>query len=137
MIDSQFFTNYFAIIEQKYLLHKETNPQRNDPKVYLQWLWDEIWEVLSEIKNNNHVYLEDELWDILRDYLNVIFLLQQEWKIDSVDSVFNRSLKKYTQRIDIIKNMKDHTSEERDQAREFVKSQQKIANKNEQNIRPN
>lgn len=70
-------------------------------KTYLDWIIDEIEEVKDEIKKDNHVYLEDELWDIFWDYLCLLNSLKKEWYISSVENVFERSFKKYTQRLNI------------------------------------
>jgi len=71
--------------------------------IYLKWLKDEIIEVENELKDNNSIYLEDELWDILWDYLNLLAWLEKEWKITSIEKVFSRSEKKYSERISELK----------------------------------
>ena len=67
-------------------------------KTYWEWIKDEIKEAENEL-NTNKVYLEDELWDILWDYLCLLNSLKKEGKIDSVEKVLERALKKYTWRI--------------------------------------
>ena len=78
----------------KELHHKSSNAQ-----FYYQWLQDELEEIQAEMKPNNAVYLEDELGDILRDYMNMLYLLQQEWLITDWKKVFERSQNKYHERV--------------------------------------
>lgn len=63
-------------------------------------LW-EMEEVKVEIKDNNSVYLEDELWDILWTYLGLLNSLKEEWKITSVEKVFNRCFTKFSWRLNV------------------------------------
>lgn len=53
-------------------------------------LWEDIWD--------NKIYLEDELCDILWDYLNLIYFLEQEDKIISIESLLERSYRKFDER---------------------------------------
>ena len=69
-------------------------------KTYFDQIPLELEEALEENKLNNSVYLEDELWDVLWDYLCLLNWLKSEWKISSVEKVFERSYKKFTWRID-------------------------------------
>lgn len=66
-------------------------------KIYFQWIIDEVEEALEQNRENNSVYLEDELSDILWDFLNLIYFLEKEEKIN-LESVFKRCLQKYSQR---------------------------------------
>ena len=59
---------------------------------------DEIEEVKEELKENNHVYLEDELWDIFWDYMCFLESLEQEWKINK-SRVFDRCYAKFSGRL--------------------------------------
>lgn len=95
-----FIRKYLEIIEQKAIHWDNVWPEGNNPEMYLHWLKDEVSEVFEEIKDNNHVYLEDELWDILWDYLNVLHYLEREGKIRSAEHVFHRSFQKFSERVE-------------------------------------
>jgi NTP pyrophosphatase (non-canonical NTP hydrolase) len=69
------------------------------PHTYVKWIRDELEEAEIEIKDNNSVYLEDELWDVFWDYICLLHSLKKEWKIQSIDNVFERCYKKYVQRV--------------------------------------
>ena len=86
----EFFDQYIVLVQKKIKLYETINPDRNSLDMYLQGLRDELWEVEVEIKDNNLVYLEDELWDILRDYMNLLYILE---------NVFQRSFEKYWERV--------------------------------------
>ena len=68
-------------------------------KTYFEQMAKELQEALDENRLNNSVYLEDELWDVLWCYLWLLNWLKNEWKITSVEKVFERSYKKFTWRI--------------------------------------
>ncbi len=95
----EFFDQYIVLVQKKIKLYETINPDRNSLDMYLQGLRDELWEVEVEIKDNNLVYLEDELWDILRDYMNLLYILENEGKIRSRKNVFQRSFEKYWERV--------------------------------------
>ncbi len=88
-----------ALAAQKYDLELTSSSSWTDFRNYLQWVKDEILEIESEIKHNNHVYLEDECGDLLRDYINLLYTLQQSGYIGSVTNVFLRAKNKYTERV--------------------------------------
>lgn len=71
-------------------------------ETYINAIRNELEEVKDEIKKNNSVLLEDELWDVLWTYLCLLNSLEKEWFITSTDKVFERSYKKYSERIDVI-----------------------------------
>jgi len=79
------------------------NPWYKWSKTYIEWIDDEWEEVQEEIKENNSVYLEDELWDLFWDYMCLLNSLEKEWKISSVDKVFERSYKKFSERISAVR----------------------------------
>lgn len=95
-----FLEEYRLLVEQKIAFHKENRPEWNNSAMYFEGLSNEIEEIKVELKKDNHVYLEDELGDILWDYMNMLHHLEQEWLISSVEHVFERSIKKYTERVD-------------------------------------
>lgn len=71
-------------------------------KTYFDALIEEAEEVRKELKEGNRVHLEDELGDVLRVYLNLLEILEHEWKISSLESVLNRAEKKFEERITFI-----------------------------------
>lgn len=70
---------------------------------YLNALFDEINEVKEELSSGKQCFLEDELGDILWVYLCFVHNLEVEGKI-SMSKVFERSLIKYTERVNGINN---------------------------------
>lgn len=78
-------------------------------KTYISWLKDELEEVITELKHNNSVYLEDELWDIFWTYICLLNSLKEEWYITSVEKVFNRCNKKFSERIEWVRWEKNYT----------------------------
>ena len=76
----------------------------NGSQTYFDEMKKEIDEALVEYKKEKQVYLEDELGDVLWDYLNLLENLQKEGKIESIEKVFQRANKKYSERINGIKN---------------------------------
>ncbi len=68
-------------------------------QTYLDWIKDEVEEVKAELRENNTVYLEDELGDIFWNYLCLLHSLEDEWKITSLDKVFERCYKKFSERV--------------------------------------
>lgn len=96
------------IVAEKYRVNKDFGQDLFpgiDIQSFLQWetyldgLQDEIDEVRTEHKDNNSVYLEDELWDILWNYLNLLYCFEQDSFIDT-DKVYERCIKKYSQRLE-------------------------------------
>lgn len=67
-------------------------------QTFFDSILDEIEEVREELKENNHIYLEDELGDIFWNYICFLESLEQEWKIDK-SRVFERCYNKFSERI--------------------------------------
>lgn len=65
---------------------------------YLGGLKDEVEEVCDEIKENNHVHLEDELSDIAWDYACVLAQLEHVGFIENAENVIAHGLSKYSER---------------------------------------
>lgn len=88
------------LVKRKYLWYTHHGPEDwLKFKKYIDEMKGELEEVEEEIIPYNTVYLEDECGDVLWDYLNLLYTLKEEWYISSVERVFTRCLKKYTQRI--------------------------------------
>lgn len=68
-------------------------------ETFFEEILKEIEEAKAEVKEKNSVYLEDELWDIFWDYLCLLETLKKEWKIESIENVFQRCYKKFSWRI--------------------------------------
>lgn len=71
----------------------------NGSITYYQAMFDELYEVKAEMDSARKCYLEDELGDILWVYMCLLKNLEAEGMI-SVESVFERVLSKYKERID-------------------------------------
>lgn len=67
-------------------------------ETFLEGIKDELDEVAIEMKDKNHVYLEDELGDIFWDYICLIENLEHEGKITK-KRVFERCYKKFSERL--------------------------------------
>lgn len=89
------------IVEDKYNIDSQRDWSKGSI-TYLDELKKEIAEVEEVINSGYKVYLEDELGDVLWDYFNLLVNLENEEKID-LNKVFERVLKKYSQRITGIK----------------------------------
>lgn len=85
--------------EVKYQHEIELQNEYSSRKPYLEEIKKEINEVTEEIKKHNHIYLEDELADVLRDYINLLVGLKNEWYISNVNSVIETCKGKYGKRI--------------------------------------
>ena len=92
-------------LAQRKLAIDKKNDWSKGSETYFDELKKEIKETEDENKQNNHVKLEDELGDILWDYLNLLVNLENENKIN-LNRVFERSEKKYEERISGIENKK-------------------------------
>lgn len=94
----------FKVIKKKnqIAIDKWISTWKETPETYIEELKGEIKEVEEEMKKPwNMIHLEDELWDILWDYLNVLWLLDKEKKINK-HRVIKKSYKKFKERIDAI-----------------------------------
>jgi len=89
---------------------------------YLNALFDEINEVKEELSSEKQCFLEDELGDILWVYLCFVHNLEVEGKV-SMPKVFERSLIKYSERVNGINN---------GECWDEIKEKQKIALEREQ-----
>ena len=94
-------------------------------KTYISWLKDELQEVIKEIRPNNSVYLEDELWDIFWTYVCLLNSLKEEWYITSIDKVFDRCNKKFSERIKWVRQEKENKKWSKTWAWNKVKDKQK------------
>ena len=70
-------------------------------ETFIDSIKSELKEAFDEIKEDNSVYLEDELWDVFWTYFSLLHSLEEEWKISSIENVFARAYKKYSERINI------------------------------------
>lgn len=111
---------------------KEQIDQKNDwsngSETYFEEMQKEIQETLVEYKSNKQVYLEDELGDILWDYLNLLTNLEKENKIESIEKIFQRANKKYTQRVTGIQNGTGWDKVKQIQKQELKQEQENLEN---------
>jgi NTP pyrophosphatase (non-canonical NTP hydrolase) len=94
-------------------------------ETYFESVKQELQEAKEEYKDNNSVYLEDELWDVFWTYLCLLNSLESEWKITSIDKVFERCYEKFIERV--WENGDNYWSE----IWEEIKKRQKIRRKKE------
>jgi len=92
---------------------------------YLEEIKKELIEVEDELKLGKQIYIEDELGDVLWDYLNLLINLESENKI-KVENVFERSRKKYFERINGINNGISWNEIKTKQKLELFEQQQKF-----------
>lgn len=91
----------------------------NGSETYLDEIRKELIEVEEELSLNRRCYLEEELGDVLWDYLNILLSLEKEKGID-VERVFQRSLKKFGERIEGIQCGKTWASIKQAQKKELA-----------------
>ncbi len=94
-------------------------------QTYIEELKKEIDEVQVELDANKQVYLEDELGDIFWDYMNILVNLVKEEKIESVQTIFERCEKKYSQRIHAIQTNISWDEIKAEQKKELLIEQEK------------
>ncbi len=92
----------FSLIKEKETIDCQ-NTWCKGSTTYFEELQKEIVEVCEELEKNRMVYLEDELGDVLWDYLNLLSHFEKEGKI-SHERVFERCVKKYTQRLNGVRS---------------------------------
>jgi len=95
-------TPLIEIVKLK-ILRDQKGSWSKGSQTYLDALFDEVEEVKKELVSGRQCFLEDELGDMLWVYLCFIRNLEAEGKI-SMDAVFNRSIKKYEERVNGINN---------------------------------
>lgn len=94
-----FLDMYYWMVKKIRLFWKSDRPEAHSSEFHLQTIYDELAEVKEEMKKDNMIYLEDELSDIMRNYMNLLYLLEDEWKISSWKKVFERSYSKFSERV--------------------------------------
>jgi NTP pyrophosphatase (non-canonical NTP hydrolase) len=83
----------------KKFIEKSDDNRYKGSQTYFEKLHEEITEAQAENKDHNQVYLEDELGDVFWDYMMLVHALESEGKISSVEKVFARCYKKFSERI--------------------------------------
>jgi len=91
------------------------------------WLIDEVEEAKEEFRDNKQVYLEDEICDIIWTILRISKLLDAQWVIDS-DRIFDRVIKKYSQRVYWLQEWKKWDDIKKVQKIELLKEQTNLEN---------
>ena len=90
------------LVERKNAID-QTNSWSSGSETYLAEIVKEVTEVEEAISSQGIAHIEDELGDVLWDYLNLLRCLSTERNI-SIESVFERALRKYDERISGIEN---------------------------------
>ena len=90
------------LAKRKAEIDKTRNWSRGS-ETFFEEIKKEIEEAEIEAKNQKQIFLEDELGDIFWDYMNLLVNLENEKKIN-FEKVFERSTKKYAQRINAIED---------------------------------
>lgn len=101
------------------------NPWSNGSKTYLDEIKKEIDEVSEELNNKRNCYLEEELGDVLWDYLNIIINLEKERNI-SLNSIIDRTCKKYEERISGIEKGIEWDKIKNEQKMKLIEEQKKL-----------
>ena len=89
-----------TVVKTKHQLDKHRD-WSNDSATYLGEIRKELDEVVDEMDGDRQCYLEDELGDVFWDYLNLLYSLEGEGRID-LAQVFERALSKYKERVDTL-----------------------------------
>ena len=79
----------------------------------LNWIMeeiiDEVREVKEEIKENNHIYIDDELADILWGWLMLVKKTNNKNLSSDIETVTQKALIKYSQRVNSLRgDIKDN-----------------------------
>jgi NTP pyrophosphatase (non-canonical NTP hydrolase) len=99
-MDVKIIEEILDLIKSKHLIDQK-NTWSEGSATYFNELKKEIDEVEEELLLGRSCYLEDELGDVFWDYLNLLHNLEQEGLIN-VESVFERSLLKFSERLSAI-----------------------------------
>lgn len=117
------------IVEHKVTMDLEWR-SGSDPSVEsaFDWLIDEIEEAKEEYHADKKVYLEDELCDVVWTILRIIEILDRDNKIDKT-RIFDRVIKKYSQRVYGLEEWKLWNDIKKVQKKELLEEQNKLDNK--------
>ena len=117
------------IVEHKVTMDLEWR-SGSDPSVEsaFDWLIDEIQEAKEEYDADKKVYLEDELCDVVWTILRIIEILDRNNKIDKT-RIFDRVIKKYSQRVYGLEEWKLWNDIKKVQKKELLEEQNKLDNK--------
>lgn len=94
----------------------------------LDWLIDEIDEVKEEYIEKKQVYLEDELCDVIWSIFRMIEIMDRENSVDKT-RIFDRVIKKYSERIKWLENWKQWNDIKKIQKAELLEEQTNLENK--------
>lgn len=92
------FEEMFEIIKHKVTMDLEGRWMSPDTMEAFDWLIDEVSEAKDEYNAKKTVYLEDELWDVIWSAFRVIELAHREWIVKK-ERIYDRVIKKYTERV--------------------------------------
>lgn len=94
----------------------------------LDWLIDEIDEAKEEYIEKKQVYLEDELCDVIWSIFRMIEIMDRENSVDKT-RIFDRVIKKYSERINWLENWKQWNDIKKVQKAELLEEQTNLENK--------
>jgi NTP pyrophosphatase (non-canonical NTP hydrolase) len=77
----------------------EESSRYKGAETYFEEIRKEIDEAEAENRDKNQIYLEDELGDVFWDYVMLLNALASEGKISSIEKVFERCHKKFSERV--------------------------------------
>ena len=77
---------------------EQQDPRYEWPEKFFKQIVSEVEESKAEYRDNNQVYLEDELGDIFHALMMLYSSCAAEGKISSVENVFKRCCKKFSER---------------------------------------
>jgi NTP pyrophosphatase (non-canonical NTP hydrolase) len=117
------------IVEHKVTMDLEWR-SGSDPSVEsaFNWLIDEIEEAKEELVAKKKVYLEDELWDVVWTILRIIELLDRDESVDK-SRIFDRVIKKYSERVYGLDEWKKWNDIKKIQKTELLEEQTTLENK--------
>ncbi|KIM09597.1 MAG: hypothetical protein KU38_08565 [Sulfurovum sp. FS08-3] len=112
----------FEIARYKHKIDiQRKDSQRLSPYYHLKEIALEVDEALEELSLNNIAHLEDELGDIFWDLMIAIEKLTSQGYIEGFDTILDRVIKKYEERIYPLKG-----DDEDHEIWNHVKQQQKL-----------
>jgi len=116
------------LVEHKVTMDLEWRSMDPDPLVAFEWLIWEINEAIVEYKDKKEVFLEDELCDIVYSIFRIIETLDRSKSIDKT-KIFDRVIKKYSERINWLEEWKKWNDIKKVQKAELLEEQTHLENK--------
>ena len=115
------------IVEKKVSMDLEWKGMDPDAFLAFDWLIWEVEEAKIEYTVKKKVYLEDELCDIIWSAFRIIEVLDREKSIDKY-RIFERVIKKYSERVYWLDEWKTWHEIKEKQKKELKEEQEKVEN---------